>query len=567
MTANTDRIARNIQSMEDADVSPEEIEQYIADEKADPRWESKVATEENLPEASLLRQNSTYQRGRRASGGKTIPASDIAKFGQQALQGATFNLADEAQGGIASTYARIYGMLAGDSEITGKRLDQEVPTNAGAATASIREQDADFVERNPNAALIANVAGGIATPGLATAKVFNKLRTAPKLLQRAAVPAAGGAQGGLYGFGTGEGQEDSIDKAKTGATIGAIAAPLIQYGGKYLANKATQAKAKDFQQKRNPTMDLEDLRDEAKKFYDKAENSNIRLTTDATNKFKNTMEDYFDSEAIRVGGYGPATGAINKIDALKNPTYKELEAIQISLRKGRISGDPSTKKVANEITEYVDDLMNNLKPSDIVSGSTVGLKANLERAKDLWHRKGQVEAIDEMQETALLSETVIDANDFDKAIRGGVRSLLGKSRRTGQFDDVKKEMEAIITGGFGKRLARLFGGMTPGSHTARGTLPTAIAATAGYTAGGAGAAALAMAAPAIVGGGFKQLAGVATNRELAAIKQQILNKNQKKLYDILERLTKKYQIGIGTAAVVGAGQAADKSTTLQDMIP
>ncbi len=142
---------------------------------------------------------------------------------REALQGATFGTADEAEALVRSY-------------INGTDYDTEIK--------QVRSDIAKFRTENPGLALTAEISGSFLVPGFFMSKLakyipkgglgkMNEGEWIRNTLKRATIGGiAGSAEGFAYGLGTGEGSlservDQAIPEAKAGGTIGAIAGPTI----------------------------------------------------------------------------------------------------------------------------------------------------------------------------------------------------------------------------------------------------------------------------------------------------------------------------------------------------
>lgn len=162
--------------------------------------------------------------GPRAGGGGLQPVADIARMG---AQGASFGWADEAVAGVrALSPNTTYKDAAADEQ---RKVDEARQKLGGLAT-------------------VAELAGGIAVPGIGTTKAVAGAakvgsRGAQLGKQVATAVGAGAASGGLAGAGYGRaGQkgEDAVAGAGTGALFGlfaSLAPAAVRQGGRYLGMK------------------------------------------------------------------------------------------------------------------------------------------------------------------------------------------------------------------------------------------------------------------------------------------------------------------------------------------
>jgi soluble lytic murein transglycosylase-like protein len=144
------------------------------------------------------------------------PGSRAQRAGRNIIGGvsqlAPFNLGDEILAG-GSTLTDAMSRMGEDFD-WGDTYDQKLN--------EVRNYQKSYNQLSPEGGWLPSIAGGIAMPiGGAASKVKGIL---PKL---AAMSAEGGILGAGYGFGSGEGKEDRLNKAGDSAKFGAVAAPTI----------------------------------------------------------------------------------------------------------------------------------------------------------------------------------------------------------------------------------------------------------------------------------------------------------------------------------------------------
>lgn len=126
------------------------------------------------------------------------PESVSGAVGINAAQGLTFNLGDE----IAGVGGFIKAGAKGQNPITGYQAERDV----------IRREQDRAREARPITSAVSELAGGVATGALVPGRYVKSATDAAK---------AAAAEGALYGFGSGEGLEDSALRAGAGAATGA----------------------------------------------------------------------------------------------------------------------------------------------------------------------------------------------------------------------------------------------------------------------------------------------------------------------------------------------------------
>jgi len=144
--------------------------------------------------------------------------SAIESFGAGALQGATFNLADEAEGYIGAFLDKVTGLDKRSAEALGVE-PTSFSENAAQLAQAERDELAESRRANPGAFMAGEITGGIATPAnfVGPGALVNAGRlgsTSGRLGLQAARAAAEGAVAGA-------GAADPGDRLETG-TLGAL---------------------------------------------------------------------------------------------------------------------------------------------------------------------------------------------------------------------------------------------------------------------------------------------------------------------------------------------------------
>ena len=148
------------------------------------------------------------------------------RVGRAALQGATFGFSDEAIAAASNPRAAMSAAISGETEASAPYYE---------TLESERRKLDQFSEQYPVGAAISEFSGA-AIPAVA-ATVFSGGSAAPATGTRMAQMLKSGGQaakvgaieGGLYGFGTGEGGiQDRLTSSAAGASLGAVFSPLAQ---------------------------------------------------------------------------------------------------------------------------------------------------------------------------------------------------------------------------------------------------------------------------------------------------------------------------------------------------
>lgn len=154
----------------------------------------------------------------------------ISKLGltHQGMQGLTFGTSDEIVSGMAAPFAAFANPTGSD-----KGYFDRVKDAYSDIHQSLQDERNQFKAENPKAALAAELVGGLATGGLGASKVMasQAVTKASPLARALALSATGAAEGGAYGYASGD-RGKRGESASFGAITGAVGAPLLNVAGR-----------------------------------------------------------------------------------------------------------------------------------------------------------------------------------------------------------------------------------------------------------------------------------------------------------------------------------------------
>ncbi len=286
-------------------------------------------------------------------------------------QGATFGLGDEAIAGLTSLRSAFdKGKL---SDVSGD-YNQALNIERGA--------EKNFNQQHPVLSLGSQLAGGLATgiaggqtaSGQALASSLGSGSLPARMLKNAAVSAT---SGGLYGFGSGEGDaENRLQSAEHGALVGgavgsaipAVGAALNKVGGG-IKNIATGLKAQDAEAVQNSASDLFDA---ASPYYQQMRGMGDKLKSNASQNLISNIDSALNNTQNKfIPELNPKTMVVvNSLkDAAKNGDLGVSDVDQYRRLLSRIGGSEDGFS-AGVAKKALDDTLNGLGGSDLASGST-----------------------------------------------------------------------------------------------------------------------------------------------------------------------------------------------------
>ena len=401
------------------------------------------------PEAQALADEIGQRRAGRVDG--RMGKADAWLHG--ATQGATFGFGDEMAAGLMSmspnmTYDQALGQVRG---------------SLGQAR-----------EDQPRAALASEVLGSLAVPAGAMGATANG-----GLAARTAIGMGiGSAQGGLYGFGTGEGGFDERrNKAANDAVLGGViggAIPGATALGSALVNKLLGRSSKAATVASAPALD--DLRNQATAIFSRADQATSLPRQPLTSAFQGMADD-----AARQGLDDILTPqsarALSRIeDAATAPSqtigFRDLDILR------RQAGIPAANRadkveaaIGSRLVEGIDDVIESASPQ---------LGGDVSVARDMWGRLRRTEMIDEAMRRAGNA-----ASGVENGLRSQFRAILNDPRRLRGLSKAEiSAMERVVKGGAVGNALKKIGKLGAGSAQQSNMLGAGLGAGAGAAVAG-----------------------------------------------------------------------------------
>lgn len=339
-------------------------------------------------------------------------------------------------------------------------------------------------EEHPGAFMGGQVAGGVATSFLPGGAALRGGNLAAKAGKSAAV---GAGYGGLYGFGSGDGDlEQRVNEAGKGAMWGAglgAAGPVIGRGIGKVASKLAPVKQ---------VADSTDaLKASAQKAYQRADDAGLVISQPAFGKIVDEITFAVREAGIDKSIHPKATGAFQRLheNALAGiePSLQDMELLRRVAKSAASSIEPDERRIASIMVDKLDEAMDNISPQDVLAGNPVKGIAALKEARGLWSKVRKSETIQELFEKAKNSAPNFSGSGMENALRTQFRQLANNKSKMRGFN--KLEQAAIIAVARGGKMENVLRWM--GKFAPTGVVSGALSAGGGFAMGGpAGAAAL-----------------------------------------------------------------------------
>lgn len=191
--------------------------------------------------------------------------------------------------------------------------------------------------------------------------------------------------------------------------------------------------------------------------YKRADESGIAMKAESFQKMKDGLLTELKDEGIDPTLHPKATAAMKRVVEKEGPiTLQEAETLRRVASDAMDTLEKSDARQAGKIVDAIDDYIDNLTDSDLVSGD-VTQAASLKEARGLYTRKRKAEDIERLMARAELSPSGVE-----NGLRIEFRSLAKNDRKFRRY--TKEEQEAIrrvAEGGKTENALRLIGKLAP----------------------------------------------------------------------------------------------------------
>lgn len=396
----------------------------------------------------------------------------IGDYVRQLGQGATFNLADEAEAGVRSVFGQSYGETLEGIRASNKKFEQELPLQS--------------LGLQLGGGLLTGGAGATTKAGMALAR---SLRTGNTLARVAKGAGTGAASGGMYGFGAGEG-DDRLDSAGQGVLIGGLAGGAIPAAGSALSGtikggadalKGMGARAPDVLEQAGYA-----IKNRASQSYKDSRTLGATLNKGALTRAqrdidqallalgKNNARLHGDTLSVLNDFKKAAKGGNLSLEELDQ--YRQLFGDAIMKNTDGIKGPNPDAKKASKAIEAIDDLVDSLTAKDLSSGSLQAVKA-LNEGRVEWQKFRKFQAV---------SNVVKQADGDPNRLKAGLQRFVNKPKNLkGYTPDEVKALKDAARNTAGEGLLKALGkfGFDFGSSLTPGN---AFLPVSSMLAGGAG---------------------------------------------------------------------------------
>lgn len=305
-------------------------------------------------------------------------------------------------------------------------------------------------------------AKNLVAPGMPAAdrvrQVQDALTYQPRTGMGAGTSTVAGAPGALYDAGTtkaGEFTTDVTGSPAAGAAVKTVlsAAPIPKIA-RALVKRGPKG---DYAPKADAPPSTEQLSKAASDAYKRADESGIAMSADSFEKMKGGLVAALEKDGINAKLHPKATAALEEITKTEGPvTLQKAETLRRIASDAMDTLEKSDARKSGMVIDAIDDYIDNLRDSDLVSGQAKDA-ASLKEARALYTRKRKAEDMERLIERAKESPS-----GFENGLRIEFRSLAKNDRKMRRF--TKEEQAAIrrvSRGGMAENTLRLLGKAAP----------------------------------------------------------------------------------------------------------
>ena len=355
-----------------------------------------------------------------------------------------------------------------------------------------------------------------AQPGSATER-----RVGDFLEGAASFPPAALA-GGVAGV---TGQEARRRAAAAGASPGWQTA--AELGGSLAGGLGTAAAQRlgQLATTRPPTPTIDALRSAKNAAYQRADNAGVVVKADS---FRRAVADI--GKAAKDKGLDPgvtpkANSAMRRlfqeIDEGRDLSLTEIDTLRKVIRRAAATTDPGDKAVALTMRNQLDSFLDDLKPSDLVSGNAKAVQT-LKEARALNTRLSKGQQIDDMIESARERASQFSGSGFENALRTEFRQLARNDKRLRMFTPQEQTaIRAVNRGAPLTNFFRMVGKLAP-TGVISGGIGAGGGAALGSALGGPGGAAVGAVALPVIGAGGRAAATGLTSSAANEVRNMML---------------------------------------------
>lgn len=441
-----------------------------------------------LAQKELLRRAAMKELERRKAVQPASQASSAANAFAQNAGGIV-----PTQGGMAGGLQTIDDAVRGAANgVTFGVADRIAGFMGGEGTDAERAKSDQARERSPVAYTGGEITGAVAGMGKLASAGGTAARFIPQGLSGSkaliAKMLAGGADGLVLNEASNLGYGRDFGENSGLAAVAGAGAPALAQGVTALGSKALGAFNKTPQ-----TMDAEGLKQAAQAAYGRADDAGVIYSPQAIQRVTNDLKGQFAEFGYHPELQSGAKVALGELDRISqgNTTLKGLDTARKLAGNAFQPGNKANNALTAKVTGAIDDLVQNPKSGDVLTGDASKAASAIKEARDLYGRSAKLEKVDYLLKKAGLNAgSAGSGGNIENATRQQLKTLLANPKNTrGMTADEIAATKKAVLGTPVQNALRLAGKLSPQGNGLMMAL------------GGAGAVASpAIAIPAMAGG-------------------------------------------------------------------
>jgi len=203
-----------------------------------------------------------------------------------------------------------------------------------------------------------------------------------------------------------------------------------------------------------PPPSTQDIRNAASSAYKQAEQSGVVVKSDAVKSLGDQIAQDLDAKGIDPTLHPRSTAALNRIvNSEGDLSFKRLDILRRVAKSAAASPDDDEARLGSTIISHIDDFIQNMQPSDVVSGNTQQAADAITKARSLWARQAKSDIIDTALERAKNRAETVGGSGLENGIRIEFRRIAQNPNVLNQFGPA--EQDAIKTVARGTKIANL----------------------------------------------------------------------------------------------------------------
>lgn len=227
----------------------------------------------------------------------------------------------------------------------------------------------------------------------------------------------------------------------------------------------------------------EAIKSSAREIYKQIDDMGVSIKPDKMQGIASGLRETMRNSGFNRRIHPKVSAALDEFDEAAQGV-NSLSQVDILRRIGNAaknSLEPDEARLGSILVSSIDDSLDALKQSDLVSGSTRGVSNLYKQSRDLWRRARKNEIIQES-----LVKAKNQASGFENGMRVQMRSILNNKKLRRQFTpDEIASIERVVQGTTPANMAKMLGKFGISENQASNMLMATMGGGAGATVGSA----------------------------------------------------------------------------------